>query len=397
MSVKRTGCRCYCYPAVAPLYLISVFLALHCFQIFAHATHRAFLPTITISDVRTCPCTFQITNPLNSALLDFIVRTVRVAPSKYTTQNWTRTDRISLSFSRYAQTARDAYHKDGLLAYHRLHVPLRAKVQLSVYRASEPSAREDGFVHILPDSRRANVCPVLIPQHPAPETVSSIFMHRIIGGQPANPMLTNYLAFIFIRRKLGAGYSACSGSVIGANVVLTAAHCRVTNQSLVYIGFEYFNVDYRPKNSYAVKQFVAHPMHSVAATTEEAIQYDIAYILLRENVSESTPILRVNQDRNIPSPDSFVRSIGYGVVTKDSHAIEDDFTLNQVDLVTQSQSECEAMLINTSINVAPGRVLCAGRADRDGCGIWYVKIFYRVNIVQPEVYFDVYRMIFLYL
>lgn len=351
-------------PGVSLLSIPTIILALQFLPVIAeHLT--APLPLILISDVRTCPCTFHVTASLNSAPLDFIVQRVLGPASRYPVPD----DAILQSFSRYGQAANDADHKDSLLAVYKIHIPLRLKVQLVVHKANKFWISRQEFLNILPDSRRVRVCPTLIPQQPAPDIFSSVFSTHIFGGRPANLKLAACLVLIFTPlNHLRTNYSICSGSVIDKQIVLTAAHCKTNNESFVYIGHNAVNMN-SPPRGYGVRKFVAHPMYSSASEIEK-VQYDIAYILLEKNVSEGTPILKVNQNKSSPASGSYVRAIGYGLIKESRHYNRPLHKLNQVDVIAQSHSICKTIYKNESTVVAPDKVLCAGRTDQDGCGVW---------------------------
>lgn len=318
--------------------------------------------TVLSQEVRQCPC-------------DFIVRTGLEEGPIHLVLTAARGGRPQLSsalhrFSRFNQTTRGAYRRRAEYAYHRVWVPVRGRVRLSVH--SVPSVhplhgpqRTAVAPYILPDKRISDVCPDLISDD-RPD-LSRFAATRIVGGRPANKRLAKSLAFLYAEVvKDGQVTSAvCSGTLIGPHTIVTAAHCKTGGKTVAAVGETEI---VRGVTLYEVESFTVHPRYS--DDISESVQFDIAIVNLAKNVSEQFKPVKYNKNDTVPESSALVRSVGYGVTAQDGG----DFgTLLQVDLIAMSDRECEDRHVRVDVELDSDRILCAGRPERNGCGIWYVS------------------------
>lgn len=311
------------------------------------------------SDVRQCPCTFYVATSLNAPPLDFILKANRTGLSASTLTRET----VKHIYYKKARFARHAFHQDGLLAYHELHFPHPASVQLSVFEHNPAGTILPIHVHILPSLNQVSTCPSLIPNDPPAQSQRFLVPNvpsRIFGGSIANQNLAKSL--VFLASKLPDGtFIACTGAVISRRTILTAAHCNLSNRTIVLIGetkINTFNLDKR----YSVESIHLHPSYPTSSK-KNAILYDMAYIILKEDLPDSVPILRVNRDETLPKENSFVRAIGYGL-TKYSDLRSGKSLLNQIDLRVFPNSAAGSFVDTYNKNI-----LGAG-ANQEGCGVW---------------------------
>lgn len=326
----------------------------------------AIAPSKLVTAVRRCPCTIHVTASLNAPPLDILIQPVDLPRSP-------RASDIRSAFSRFSQTPRHAFHTDALLAHYKVRVPIPIAVRVSVHAHGRVGAPARARAAIMPDARQAAQCDVLIEQDPPADAVRAVLANRIIGGRTANAQLAEFMVLLVTpadpdsNPPSGAAY-LCTGSVIGPNTVLTAAHCNVTTDSFAIIGETY------PESTqkvYFVQSFVPHPQYALS-TDAQAVQYDIAYVTLAEEVPSTVPLLKVNNDPGIPPAASLVRAIGYGVTSgnEQGQSYENDtIILNQVDLYADSNQQCLFKNLRVDVEIVPERILCVS-GPSEGCGIW---------------------------
>jgi len=147
---------------------------------------------------------------------------------------------------------------------------------------------------------------------------------RIIGGSTAPSNRYPYSA------SLQSGGHFCGGSLIGPDVILTAAHC-MGRSFTVRIGSDRTNGG----TSYRARRVIVHPDYD-----DDNDAYDIALVFLSNSVDEDVDYLRVNTDDNFPKEGAQVVSMGWGD-TDPSGSSNYPTTLHSVNLETISNEECD--------------------------------------------------------
>lgn len=372
------------YPIMKPFNLLSI-----C-QCLAFPTYTLVLITCTsiltatplastalLQHTRQCPCDFIVRTHAESGPFNFVLSPVRHESAQFS--------ETLLALSRFNQTKRTAYRTTSEHAYHRLWVPVYGNVRLTVHTLGLVSDTLRNFserAYIFPDDRQSDTCDVLIRQDPPDRSRNTTA--RIVGGLPANSKLAKSLAFLEIEvRKDGQSQLAiCTATIIGPRTLITAAHCKGSGRAEAIIGERQISGNER---SYEVESFTTHPRYA-GSDVPEIVQFDIAIINLAQNITGDFKIMKYNKNDSLPKADGLVRSVGYGVTYEEK---QDYGQLLQVDLIAQSDDECETRHRRVDIDLNSDRILCAGRTDRDGCGIWYVLqylantptiLYFRYNI-----------------
>ncbi|MCX6125768.1 MAG: trypsin-like serine protease [Proteobacteria bacterium] len=121
---------------------------------------------------------------------------------------------------------------------------------------------------------------------------------------------TGYPEVVLI--TIGGGTGLCSGTVIGANVILTASHClRTVNPSdfKIYFGREFADSKLGGKSSPFEVSNVVGRVYNSAPVTDEFIKRDLALLITKN----SLPVRPRKLSKNFPNRGAYVTSIGYGL------------------------------------------------------------------------------------
>lgn len=174
---------------------------------------------------------------------------------------------------------------------------------------------------------------------------------RIINGRESVPYTYPWVVYIQKSESWFRG-SACTGSLISENFVLTAAHCVPEDGDVksmfisTYQGCDrwHFNWDFR--NKYPVKRIIRHPGYGDVTNGN-----DIALLELKSPVKGVTPIClpkrSVNRFSNLVVA-------GWGMVGRGLEKV-DSKCLNEVELAVVGDWTCVR-----HYGVPSNRVMCAG-------------------------------------
>jgi trypsin len=220
------------------------------------------------------------------------------------------------------------------------------------------------------DSRRAELQPedaAAVPILPEGVAAVPIFMHsaiplpaqsRIVGGNPVQNVAT-YPWFV-----QGRG---CAGTLVAADMVLTAAHCQgspFSNRVLLNSLTAYDDIRAgrasMPAGAIAVKTDSQTPHPDYNNNSEEN---DYMIVKLQSAVPNAQ-VVTLNFDGGFPLPNQELRVIGVGTTSQGGSA--SDFLLH-VDVDYVSNSDCNSYYGQGSIN---GDVMiCAGvvAGGKDSC------------------------------
>ncbi|KAJ2683643.1 hypothetical protein IWW39_005383 [Coemansia spiralis] len=209
----------------------------------------------------------------------------------------------------------------------------------------------------------ALVSSTVIPEGKFPKREETDAAPRIIGGTPASSTAFPYIAYIAGSHPVYGG-SACTGSLIAPNVVLTAAHCAYVTDTARYsasqiqVGFSHALPDPTVVfRGYSVSQIILHPSFNM-----RTLRSDIALLILSSNVPDTTAkkakILSGSYD-----PSATVTAAGFGLIDPLSKTAVSD-VLMQVDLNLGTTAFCRS----NSPGFDPNYVLCTdGKVGKDTC------------------------------
>mmetsp|Transcript_5971 Transcript_5971/g.9119 ORF Transcript_5971/g.9119 Transcript_5971/m.9119 type:complete len:307 (-) Transcript_5971:290-1210(-) len=132
------------------------------------------------------------------------------------------------------------------------------------------------------------------------------FSTRIIGGSTANPLRYEYHTRLRVERTDGT--YRCHGTLIAADIVLTAAHCTPDSTHSVVVWVNETRADVTTGYEYEreVESWIPHPNFD-----RETLQNDIGILKLRTAVRQVTPAT-YNGDVSIPYDWQAVTTIGMG-------------------------------------------------------------------------------------
>ena len=153
--------------------------------------------------------------------------------------------------------------------------------------------------------------------------------------------------------------NGCGGTLVWADIVLTAAHCNGRFSDQVLVSAEYKNL---PAGGAVYKKTLSsmmlHPNNQVGTYI-----YDFMMFRIEAVEGFEGKIMQTNSNRASPAEGEMLRVIGMGYTQEGGPTSE---VLNYVDVLAYSDSDCVASYGST---ILPEAMLCAGwpQGGKDSC------------------------------
>lgn len=220
---------------------------------------------------------------------------------------------------------------------------------------------------------RSSTCPVKLEQDPpqgsarftlpfnqTEDLLQRTVTPRIVNGDFIAPGLVPYMVAIFAKRsdEDGGGFGfVCTGTLVSSEWVLSAAHCKITDEFLVILNSRVAN------NSTTIRRVDTVRQHPRFISVQETGPFDVVAFKLSTPAPPTAKFMKVNINPEIPKDRSFVRILGFGVT---SETRGDSGILRQIDVPVVSNKKCQETYRRTD----PTAQVCAGYSD-GGCDSWY--------------------------
>jgi len=151
----------------------------------------------------------------------------------------------------------------------------------------------------------------------------------------------------------------CGGTLIGNDVVLTAAHCLINGApGSVAIGSD--NVDSGEK--IAVASALKHPKYN---TNND--NYDIALVFLRESTSHDIAMPKLNRDSSFPSAGRKAVTMGWGKTDANTESLPDELLAVELDVISNSVCEDASRGGYNYRGDIYDSMMCTSTTDKDAC------------------------------
>jgi secreted trypsin-like serine protease len=157
---------------------------------------------------------------------------------------------------------------------------------------------------------------------------------RIINGTTAEADRYNYFVHLETPIPDSNKISMCGGSLIAADVVLTAAHCSSSNSTLAFINRHDLG-DISDGIAIPVEEYLPHPEYSITTWLDN----DFKLLFLRDPAPQDAAFVKLNNDTNVPAAGDYVTVMGHGL-TKFNVTDSDSSELLEVELNVVSNEEC---------------------------------------------------------
>jgi len=200
----------------------------------------------------------------------------------------------------------------------------------------------------------ASLATTVSASHPEEALEHRKLQTRIIAG--VNAPLTRYPYTVSFQTT--SGFHFCGASLIAPDVALCAAHCApeqaASNYKVVVNPYKLNDPTQGVAETIGLADFVAHPDYN-----DRSIDND--YMVLKLASNSNNPIVQLHSgDSQTPIDNSVLHVMGWGTTATSSKSN----TLQQVDVITMTNSECTARYGSGSIT---DNMLCALEAYKGSC------------------------------
>ena len=177
----------------------------------------------------------------------------------------------------------------------------------------------------------------------------------IINGDRAEPDRYNY--FVSLQDKYEFGHG-CGGSLIAADVVLTAAHCGDLTSAVIT---RHDLGDLSDGTVIPFEESLPHPNYD-----SFTMDNDFMLLFLRDPAPQDAAFVKLNRDPNFPAAGDYVTVMGHGDTKSDDVIYEGSMELLEVELNVRSNEECGESYKVTD-DVITDTMLCAEDIGEDSC------------------------------
>jgi secreted trypsin-like serine protease len=192
------------------------------------------------------------------------------------------------------------------------------------------------------------------------------FEAQIVGGTAVPNGKYPFMAFIEI--ETSAGLSACGGSLIDRDSVLTAAHCvhpsLVGNEIRVNLVVGRTVLSQNQGQVRFVTDAFRHPRYNSQINSS----YDAAVLKLESAVTGIQPIkLATANQNNLENPGHKLTVAGWGTTSEGGNHVEDRMRQVRVPVVSDSRARRAYSSLPTDAEYFPSLMVAAGKKGKDSC------------------------------